>query len=219
MLTQVLVLLVQKQHFSCIIEINSFESKETQTLSEEQWRSEHDGNDTEMQMKLEVYTQQEENRVHMCVYNESSLLPSMDTGHNQMTNKDIESQIMDSSENDFPFTDQTAEIKNEPGLSEKGRDCQLQQFSRRCLDDPGASHASSVDKTEVFNIDSSAHKTHTFHVSPLYTKAVFKVKFAVAMNVQLLDLVLQLPPRTQERLTLQHRMELAQIRERYFLFF
>ncbi|XP_056590443.1 uncharacterized protein si:ch211-86h15.1 isoform X3 [Triplophysa dalaica] len=168
-------------------EMHSCESKETQTLSEEQWRSEQDGNDTEMQMKLEVYTQQEENIVHMSVYNESSsLLPSMDTGHNHMTNKDIESQIMDSSENDFPFTDQTAEIKNEPGLSEKGRDCQLQQFTRRCLDDPGASHASSVDKTEVINIDSSAHKTHTFH----------------------------LPPRTQERLTLQHRMELAQIRER-----
>ncbi|KAA0707744.1 hypothetical protein E1301_Tti010497 [Triplophysa tibetana] len=168
-------------------EMHSFESTETQTLSEEQWRSEQDGKDTEMQMKLEVYTQQEENRVHLSVYNESSssLLPSMDTCHNQMTIKDIDSQIMDSSDNDFPFTDQTAEIKNEPGFSENGRDCQVQQFTRHCLDDPGSSHASSVDKTELINIDSSAHKTHTFH----------------------------LPPRTQERLTLQHRMELAQIRE------
>lgn len=119
-------------------------------------------------MKLEVYTQQEENeRVHMSVYNESStLLPCMDSDHDQMVNKDIESQIMDSGDNDFPFMNQAAEIKNEPGLSEKGRDCQVQRFMRHSSDDLGESDASSVNTTEVINIDSPAHRTHAFHVSP-----------------------------------------------------
>lgn len=158
-----------KHVFLCIIEIEScYESQETQTLSDEQWTSERGGKDTEVQMKLEVYSQQEVNGVQMSVYNKSSSsMLCMDTGHDQMANKDIESQIMDSNETDFSFTNQAAYIKNEPGL--QGRDCQGQRFAMHSSDDPGSSDASSGNKTEVINIDSP-----TFHVSSrtlkLYSK-------------------------------------------------
>ncbi|XP_077059445.1 uncharacterized protein LOC143711607 isoform X1 [Siphateles boraxobius] len=161
--------------------------KYTQAFSEE-WRSEHDLKDTEMHMKLEVYTQQEENEVQIPVCHESaSLSPCMDIYHDQMPSKDTETQMMDSSENTFAFINQAPQIKNEPETNtETGTTCQAQQhITRRGLDDSGASDASSdVSKIKVSHI-SPGQKTQTFN----------------------------LPLRNQEMLT-QHRMELAQIRER-----
>ncbi|KAG1949512.1 hypothetical protein F2P79_011429 [Pimephales promelas] len=142
--------------------------KYTQAFSEE-WRSEHDLKDTEMHMKLEVYTQQEESELQVPVCRESaSLSPCMDIYHDQMPNKDTETQMMDSSLNTFPFINEAPQIKNEPETNtETGTTCQAQQhITRHVLDDSGASDASS-----------------------------------------------DLPLRHQEMLT-QHRMELAQKRER-----
>ncbi|XP_056125809.1 zinc finger and SCAN domain-containing protein 21 isoform X2 [Rhinichthys klamathensis goyatoka] len=168
----------------CSSETNT--QKYTQAFSEE-WRSEHDLKDTEMHMKLEVYTQQEENELQIPVCHESaSLTPCMDIYHEQMPSKDTETQMMDSSENTFPFINQAPQIKNEPETNtEKGTTCQAQQhITRHVLDDSGASDASSdVSKIKVSHI-SPRHKTQAFH----------------------------LPLRNQEMLT-QHRMELAQIRE------
>ncbi|XDV51670.1 hypothetical protein PO909_020511 [Leuciscus waleckii] len=159
--------------------------KYTQALSEE-WRSEHDLKDTEMHMKLEVYTQQEENEVQIPVCHESApLSPCMDIYHDQMPSKDTETLMMDSSENTFPFINQAPQIKNEPETNtETGTTFQAQQhITRHGLDDSGASDASSdVSKIKV---GSPKHKTQAFN----------------------------LPLRNQEMLT-QHRMELAQIRER-----
>ncbi|XDV51671.1 hypothetical protein PO909_020511 [Leuciscus waleckii] len=158
--------------------------KYTQALSEE-WRSEHDLKDTEMHMKLEVYTQQEENEVQIPVCHESApLSPCMDIYHDQMPSKDTETLMMDSSENTFPFINQAPQIKNEPETNtETGTTFQAQQhITRHGLDDSGASDASSdVSKIKV---GSPKHKTQAFN----------------------------LPLRNQEMLT-QHRMELAQIRE------
>ncbi|XP_051768812.1 uncharacterized protein si:ch211-86h15.1 isoform X12 [Ctenopharyngodon idella] len=162
--------------------------KYTQAFSEA-WRSEHDLKDTEMHMKLEVYTQQEENEVQIPECNESApLSPCMDIYHDQMPSKDTEPQMIDSSENTFPFINQAPQIKNEPETNtETGITCQAQQhITRYSLDDSGASDASSdVSRIKVSHIGSPRHKTQTFN----------------------------LPLRNQEMLT-QHRMELAQIRER-----
>ncbi|XP_048028549.1 zinc finger protein 624-like isoform X2 [Megalobrama amblycephala] len=147
--------------------------KYTQAFSEA-WRSEHDLKDTEMHMKLEVYTQQEENEVQIPVCNESAPLSAcLDIYHDQMPSKDTEPQMIDSSENTFPFINQAPRIKNEPETNtETGITCQAQQhITRHGLDDSEASDASSD---------------------------VSRIK---------------LPLRNQEMLT-QHRMELAQIRER-----
>ncbi|XP_067287029.1 uncharacterized protein [Pseudorasbora parva] len=164
--------------------------KYTQAFSEE-WRSEHDLKDTEMHMKLEVYTQQEENEAQMPVCSESaSLLPFMNIYHDQMPSKDTETKMMDSSENTFPFINQAPQIKNEPEANtETGITCQAQpHITRHSLDDSGASDASGdVSKIKDGHI-SPRHKTHTFN----------------------------LPLRNQEMLT-QHMMELAQIRERMSL--
>ncbi|XP_051768810.1 zinc finger protein 135 isoform X10 [Ctenopharyngodon idella] len=161
--------------------------KYTQAFSEA-WRSEHDLKDTEMHMKLEVYTQQEENEVQIPECNESApLSPCMDIYHDQMPSKDTEPQMIDSSENTFPFINQAPQIKNEPETNtETGITCQAQQhITRYSLDDSGASDASSdVSRIKVSHIGSPRHKTQTFN----------------------------LPLRNQEMLT-QHRMELAQIRE------
>ncbi|KAG1949511.1 hypothetical protein F2P79_011429 [Pimephales promelas] len=161
--------------------------KYTQAFSEE-WRSEHDLKDTEMHMKLEVYTQQEESELQVPVCRESaSLSPCMDIYHDQMPNKDTETQMMDSSLNTFPFINEAPQIKNEPETNtETGTTCQAQQhITRHVLDDSGASDASSdVSKIKVSHI-SPRHKTQEFY----------------------------LPLRHQEMLT-QHRMELAQKRER-----
>ncbi|KAG1949508.1 zinc finger and SCAN domain-containing protein 12-like isoform X2 [Pimephales promelas] len=160
--------------------------KYTQAFSEE-WRSEHDLKDTEMHMKLEVYTQQEESELQVPVCRESaSLSPCMDIYHDQMPNKDTETQMMDSSLNTFPFINEAPQIKNEPETNtETGTTCQAQQhITRHVLDDSGASDASSdVSKIKVSHI-SPRHKTQEFY----------------------------LPLRHQEMLT-QHRMELAQKRE------
>ncbi|KAG1949515.1 uncharacterized protein LOC120480573 isoform X2 [Pimephales promelas] len=145
--------------------------KYTQAFSEE-WRSKHDLKDTEMHMKLEVYTQQEENELQVPVCRESaSLSPCINIYHDQMPSKDTETQMMDSSLKTFPFINQAPQIKNEPETdTETGTTRQAQQhISRHVLDDSGASDASS-----------------------------------------------DLPLRNQEMLT-QHRMELAQIRERMSL--
>ncbi|KAK7127819.1 hypothetical protein R3I93_020413 [Phoxinus phoxinus] len=163
--------------------------KYTQAFSDE-WRSEHDLKDTEMHMKLEVYTQQEDNEVQIPVCHESaSLSPCMDSYHDQMPSKDTEPQMMDSSENTFPFINQAPQIKNEPETNTEtgtGTTCQAQQhLTRHVLDDSGASDASSdVSKIKVSPI-SPRHKTQAFN----------------------------LPLRNQEMLT-QQSMELAQIRER-----
>ncbi|KAK7119480.1 hypothetical protein R3I94_021351 [Phoxinus phoxinus] len=161
----------------------------TQAFSDE-WRSEHDLKDTEMHiMKLEVYTQQEENEVQIPVcHGSASLSPCLDSYHDQMPSKDTEPQMMDSSENTFPFINQAPQIKNEPETNtETGTTCQAQQYIiRHILDDSGASDASS-DVCKI-KVGSPIHKTQTFN----------------------------LPLRNQEMLT-QHRMELAQIRERMSL--
>ncbi|KAK9966521.1 hypothetical protein ABG768_003628 [Culter alburnus] len=161
--------------------------KYTQAFSEA-WRSEHDLKDTEMHMKLEVYTQQEENEVQIPVCNESAPLSAcMDIYHDQMPSKDNEPQMIDSSENTFPFINQAPRIKNEPETNtETGITCQAQQhITRHGLDDSEASDASSdVSRIKVSHVGSPRHKTP-----------------------------FNLPLRNQEMLT-QHRMELAQIRER-----
>ncbi|XP_073732117.1 uncharacterized protein [Misgurnus anguillicaudatus] len=133
----------------------SNETRDTQTLSDERWRCEEDRKDTEVQIKLEVYTEEEEDEVQTSVCNESTTLsPFIDTNHDQMASKDIENQILDSSENDFPFIYQYAQIKNEPGLhTEAGSTCQSQHFTRHGSDDPWTSH-----------IDSAAHMTQVFNL-------------------------------------------------------
>uniref|UniRef100_A0A672MY56 Zinc finger and SCAN domain-containing protein 21-like n=1 Tax=Sinocyclocheilus grahami TaxID=75366 RepID=A0A672MY56_SINGR len=160
--------------------------KYTQTFSEE-WRSEPDLKDTEMHMKLEVYTQPEENEEDMPVCGESaSLSPCVDIYHDQMPSKDTETQVMDSGENHFLFINKAARIKNEPETNtETGTTCQIQQnITKQDLDDSGASDASSdVNKVKVSHVGFPRHERQTFN----------------------------LPLRKQEMLT-KHRMELAQIR-------
>ncbi|XP_058647775.1 uncharacterized protein si:ch211-86h15.1 isoform X3 [Onychostoma macrolepis] len=163
--------------------------KYTQTFSEE-LRSEHVLKDTEMHMKLEVYTQPEDNEEVMPVCSEStSLSPCMDIYHDQTPSKDSKSQVMDSSENNFPNSNKAARIKNEPETNtETGTTCQIQQnITKHSLDDSGASDASSdINKVKVSHIGSPRHEIQTFN----------------------------LPLRNQEMLT-KHRMQLAQIRGRY----
>ncbi len=63
--------------------------KYTQTFSEE-WRSEHDLKDTEMHMKLDICTKEEENEEDMPVCSEStSLSPCMDVYHDQTPAKRV----------------------------------------------------------------------------------------------------------------------------------
>ncbi len=142
--------------------------KYTQTFSEE-WRSEHVLKDTEMHMKLEVYTQPEENEENMPVSSESaSLSTCMVVYHDQTPSKDSETQVMDSSENNFPNINKAARIKNEPETkTEKGTTCQIQQnITKHGLDDSGASDASSdVNKVKFSHIGSPRHETQTFNVS------------------------------------------------------
>ncbi|XP_050978716.1 uncharacterized protein LOC127173105 isoform X3 [Labeo rohita] len=159
--------------------------KHTQTFSEE-WRSEHDLKDAEMHMKLEVYTQQDENDEQMPVYSESaSLSPCMDIYHDQTPSKDTETQIMDSSENNFPFINKAPRIKTELETnSETDTTCQVQQhITKHSSDDSGTSDASSDVK--VRHIGSPRHETQTIN----------------------------LPLRNQEML-MQHRRDLAKIRAR-----
>ncbi|XP_026077113.1 uncharacterized protein LOC113055225 isoform X7 [Carassius auratus] len=159
--------------------------KYTQTFSEE-WRSEHDFKDTEMHMKLEVYTQQEEKEEQMPVCSESaSLSLCLDNYHDQTPRKDTETQMMDSSENNCPFINKAPQIKTElESNSETITTCQVQQhITKHGSSDSGASDA---NKITFSHIGSPRQETQTFH-----------------------------PPfRNQEMLT-HHRMELAQIRERY----
>ncbi|XP_051519995.1 uncharacterized protein LOC127421196 isoform X1 [Myxocyprinus asiaticus] len=162
--------------------------KYTQTFSEEQWRSEHDREDTEMHVKLKVFTKQEENRVQMPVCNEStSLSPCMDVDHDQTISKDVATHMMENRETGFTFINQASRIKNEPEPSpETGSACQAQHFTRYRSDDTEDSDASSNSiKIEGSHIGSPAHKTQPH----------------------------ELPNRNQEMLT-QHRMERSQIRER-----
>ncbi|XP_026077109.1 zinc finger protein 724-like isoform X4 [Carassius auratus] len=158
--------------------------KYTQTFSEE-WRSEHDFKDTEMHMKLEVYTQQEEKEEQMPVCSESaSLSLCLDNYHDQTPRKDTETQMMDSSENNCPFINKAPQIKTElESNSETITTCQVQQhITKHGSSDSGASDA---NKITFSHIGSPRQETQTFH-----------------------------PPfRNQEMLT-HHRMELAQIRER-----
>ncbi|XP_052465807.1 zinc finger protein 595 isoform X5 [Carassius gibelio] len=158
--------------------------KYTQTFSEE-WRSEHDFKDTEMHMKLEVYTQQEEKEEQMPVCSESaSLSLCLDNHHDQTPSKDTETQMMDSSENNCPFINKAPQIKTElESNSETITTCQVQQhITKHGSSDSGASDA---NKITFSHIGSPRQETQTFH-----------------------------PPfRNQEMLT-HHRMELAQIRER-----
>ncbi|XP_051531930.1 uncharacterized protein LOC127427966 isoform X3 [Myxocyprinus asiaticus] len=163
--------------------------KYTQTFSEEQWRSEHYEKDTEMHMKLEVYTQQEENGEQMRVFNETtSLLPCMDVDHNQTVSKGVATQMMENCENNFTFINHGAQIKNEPDTDpESDTTCKAQRIIRYSSDDTEDSDASSNDiKIKVNHIGSPAHNTQPY----------------------------DLPFRNQEMLA-QHRMELAQISERY----
>ncbi|XP_051531928.1 zinc finger and BTB domain-containing protein 49-like isoform X1 [Myxocyprinus asiaticus] len=161
--------------------------KYTQTFSEEQWRSEHYEKDTEMHMKLEVYTQQEENGEQMRVFNETtSLLPCMDVDHNQTVSKGVATQMMENCENNFTFINHGAQIKNEPDTDpESDTTCKAQRIIRYSSDDTEDSDASSNDiKIKVNHIGSPAHNTQPY----------------------------DLPFRNQEMLA-QHRMELAQISE------
>uniref|UniRef100_A0A8C1ZS87 C2H2-type domain-containing protein n=1 Tax=Cyprinus carpio TaxID=7962 RepID=A0A8C1ZS87_CYPCA len=109
--------------------------KYTQTFSEK-WTSDHDLKDTEMHMKLEVYTQPEENEEDMPVCGESaSLSPS------QIKNE--------------PETN-----------TETGTTCQIQQnITKQDLDDSGASDASSdVNKVKVSHGGFPRHETQTFNL-------------------------------------------------------
>ncbi|XP_051956909.1 uncharacterized protein LOC127625647 isoform X3 [Xyrauchen texanus] len=162
--------------------------KYTQTYTEEQLRPEHDGKDTEMHMKLEVYTQQEENGEQMPLCNETTpLLPFMDVDHDQMVHKIVGTQVMENLNNNFTFINNAAQIKNEPEPNpESGTCCQAQHITRYSSDVTEDSDASSNDiKIKVSHVGSPAHNTQQY----------------------------ELPFRNQEVLA-QHRMELAQIRER-----
>ncbi|XP_052424605.1 zinc finger protein 43-like [Carassius gibelio] len=154
----------------------------TQTFSE-------DSKDTEMQLKLEVYTQPEENEEDMPVCSESaSLSTCVDIYHDHTPSKDTETQVMDSSESNCHFIEKVARIKNEPETkTETGTTCQIQQnITKQDFDDSEASNASSdVNKVKVSHIGSPRHETQTFN----------------------------LPLRNQEMLT-KHRMELVQTRDR-----
>ncbi|XP_056324499.1 zinc finger protein 214 isoform X3 [Danio aesculapii] len=162
-----------------------------QAFSEE-WRSdsEHDLKDSEMHMKLEVYTQHEENEVQMPVCNESgsSFSSCVDIFHNKMLSKDTETQIVDDGDNhNFTFINQAAQIKNEPEINtEMGTTCQAyQHIAREDFDDSRTSDESSdINKIKVCHIGSPRHKMQTFIM----------------------------PHKNQEILT-PHRMDLAQIRE------
>ncbi|XP_018952333.1 uncharacterized protein LOC109081826 isoform X2 [Cyprinus carpio] len=172
--------------------------KYTQTFSEE-WRSEHDFKDTEMHMKLEVYTQQEENEEQMHVCSESaSLSPCMYNYHDQMPSKDNETQMMDNSENNFPFINKAPRIKTElESNSETITTCQVQQhITKHGLNDSGASDASSdANKITFSHIGSPRHETQTFNL-PLRNQEMLtqirdryqrrksqgKVKFAKDLN-------------------------------------
>nr|XP_005172936.1 uncharacterized protein LOC558435 isoform X2 [Danio rerio] len=162
-----------------------------QAFSEE-WRSdsEHDLKDSEMHMKLEVYTQHEENEVQMPVCNESgsSFSPCVDIYHNKTHSKDTETQIMDDGENhNFTFINQAAHIKNEPEINtEMGTTCQAyQQIAREDLNDSRTSDDSyDTNKIKVSHIGSPRHKMQTFNM----------------------------PHRNQE-ISTPDRMDLAQIRE------
>ncbi|XP_059385419.1 uncharacterized protein LOC132119456 isoform X3 [Carassius carassius] len=158
--------------------------KYTQTFSEE-WRSEHDFKDTEMHMKLEVYTQEEKEKQMPVCSESASLSPCLDNYHDQTPSKDTETQMMDSSENNCPFIHEAPQIKTElESNSETITTCQVQQhITKHGLSDSGASDA---NKITFSHIGSPRHETQTFH----------------------------LPLRNQELLT-HHRMELAQKRERY----
>nr|XP_005172937.1 uncharacterized protein LOC558435 isoform X3 [Danio rerio] len=166
-----------------------------QAFSEE-WRSdsEHDLKDSEMHMKLEVYTQHEENEVQMPVCNESgsSFSPCVDIYHNKTHSKDTETQIMDDGENhNFTFINQAAHIKNEPEINtEMGTTCQAyQQIAREDLNDSRTSDDSyDTNKIKVSHIGSPRHKMQTFNM----------------------------PHRNQE-ISTPDRMDLAQIRERMSL--
>ncbi|XP_005172935.2 uncharacterized protein isoform X1 [Danio rerio] len=163
-----------------------------QAFSEE-WRSdsEHDLKDSEMHMKLEVYTQHEENEVQMPVCNESgsSFSPCVDIYHNKTHSKDTETQIMDDGENhNFTFINQAAHIKNEPEINtEMGTTCQAyQQIAREDLNDSRTSDDScDTNKIKLSHIGSPRHKMQTFNM----------------------------PHRNQE-ISTPDRMDLAQIRER-----
>ncbi|XP_059385418.1 uncharacterized protein LOC132119456 isoform X2 [Carassius carassius] len=157
--------------------------KYTQTFSEE-WRSEHDFKDTEMHMKLEVYTQEEKEKQMPVCSESASLSPCLDNYHDQTPSKDTETQMMDSSENNCPFIHEAPQIKTElESNSETITTCQVQQhITKHGLSDSGASDA---NKITFSHIGSPRHETQTFH----------------------------LPLRNQELLT-HHRMELAQKRER-----
>lgn len=163
-----------------------------QAFSEE-WRSdsEHDLKDSEMHMKLEVYTQHEENEVQMPVCNESgsSFSPCVDIYHNKTHSKDTETQIMDDGENhNFTFINQAAHIKNEPEINtEMGITCQAyQQIAREDLNDSRTSDDScDTNKIKLSHIGSPRHKMQTFNM----------------------------PHRNQE-ISTPDRMDLAQIRER-----
>ncbi|XP_026131574.1 zinc finger protein 681-like isoform X2 [Carassius auratus] len=154
----------------------------TQTFSE-------DSKDTEMQLKLEVYTHPEENEEDMPVCSESaSLSTCVDIYHDQTPSKDTETQVMDSSESNCHFIEKVARIKNEPETkTETGTTCQIQQnITKQDFDDSEASNASTdVNKVKVSHIGSPRHETQTFN----------------------------LPLRNQEMLT-KHQMELVQTRDR-----
>ncbi|RXN06537.1 zinc finger and SCAN domain-containing 21-like isoform X1 [Labeo rohita] len=99
--------------------------------------------------------------------------------------------MMDRSENNFTFINQGPKIKTEfESNSETGTTCQVQQhITKHGLDDSGGSDASSDSNTiNVRHIGSTRHEIQTF-------------------NLQL---------RNQEML-MQHRMELAQIRQSFDL--
>ncbi|XP_065097466.1 uncharacterized protein [Paramisgurnus dabryanus] len=134
----------------------SNEAQDMNACTEEQWRCEQNEKDTKVHVKLEVYTQQEENDVQMSVCNElrTLLSPCMSTDHDQMASKNIESPMMDNSENDFPFNNQYAQITNEPGLyTEEGSTNRTQHFTRHSSDDPGGSGASTfAHTTQEFNL-------------------------------------------------------------------
>ncbi|XP_073682166.1 uncharacterized protein [Garra rufa] len=166
--------------------------KHTQTFSEE-WRSKHDLKDTEMHMILEVYAKQEENEEQMPVYSESaSLSPCLGIYNDHTPSNDTETQMMDASENNLTFINQGPQIKTELEFnSETGTTCQVQQqhITKHSLDDSWASDSSGdVNTIKIRHIGFPRNEIQTFNLSL----------------------------RNQEMLT-QHRMELAQIRERMSL--
>ncbi|XP_051948707.1 uncharacterized protein LOC127619765 [Xyrauchen texanus] len=156
----------------------------TQTFSEKQWRSEYDGKDTEMHIKLKVFAKQEDNRVQMPVCNESaSLSACMDVEDDQLVSKDVATYMME----DFTLINHAAQIKNEPEPNpEIGSTYQAQHITRYSSDDTGDSDASSSG----IKIEGS-HNGSPAHESQLH----------------------ELPNRNQEMLT-PNRMELSHIRAR-----